>query len=219
MTDNTACLSAALRSMLTAIGHKTENVVGGDATAVTAYLVANRSVSHKTTHLFQRSSMGRVTLPEASHVSPDVASDAFVVLKTRIPAQATVAEDPHRRLHSTVAASAVVVVVDVNLHSSHCFFSHLFRRGYQYRKDPPAEHTHGASSSRHAHPDGLKIVARKSQSLRRSAKLARSGDANEPPRARSPDDGRRNCFCFGQSIASNATENHNKVTQFFFRIT
>lgn len=94
--------------------------------------------------------MGRVTLPEASHVSPDVASDAFVVLKTRIPAQATVAEDPHRRLHSTVAASAVVVV-DVNLHSSHCFFSHLFRRGYQYRKDPPAEHTRRASSSRHAH--------------------------------------------------------------------
>lgn len=165
--------------------------------------------------------MGRVTLPEASHVSPDVASDAFVVLKTRIPAQATVAEDPHRRFHSTVAASAVVVVVvvDVNLNSSHCFFSHLFRRGYQYRKDPPAEHTRRASSFRHAHPYGLKIVARKSQSLRRSAKLARSGDANEPPRARSPDDGRRNCFCFGQSIASRAmfaTENHNKVTQFFF---
>lgn len=164
--------------------------------------------------------MGRVTLPEASHVSPDVASDAFVVLKTRIPAQATVAEDPHRRLHSTVAASAVVVV-DVNLHSSHCFFSHLFRRGYQYRKDPPAEHTRRASSSRHAHPDGLKIVARKSQSLRRSAKLARSGDANEPPRARSPDDGRRNCFCFGQSIASNVCNGKSQQSHsiFFFRIT
>lgn len=82
--------------------------------------------------------MGRITLPEASHVSPDVASDTLLVLEPRIPAETAVPEDPHRRFGRFTMA-VVVVVVDVNLHSSHCFFS--VSMDISTGKDPTAELT------------------------------------------------------------------------------
>lgn len=81
--------------------------------------------------------MGRITLPEASHVSPDVASDTLLVLEPRIPAETAVPEDPHRRFGRFTMA--VVVIVDVNLHSSHCFFS--VSMDISTGKDLPAELT------------------------------------------------------------------------------
>lgn len=73
--------------------------------------------------------MGRVTLPEAPHVSPDVASDALFVLKPRIPAQTTVTEDPD---------GCPVVVVVISLRSCHGVLCGSYRY-HNAEKDAPLE--------------------------------------------------------------------------------
>lgn len=66
--------------------------------------------------LLQRSSVGRVALPESAYVAPDVPGDALVVLEARIPAETAVAKDPDRRTGAGVVVIVLVVVVEVVVH-------------------------------------------------------------------------------------------------------
>lgn len=54
----------------------------------------NQQAEALSTHLLLGAAMRIISLPEASHVAPDIAGHALRKLKARIPAQRTVAEHP-----------------------------------------------------------------------------------------------------------------------------